>query len=116
MKTRYVCYLSAAFRSEEDLRLALRGTVGDLRGCGIYRLDMEIPDEVDSNLVRLIFKGLAVDHEYNPNDYVLVICKESDRAVEELNIRLQEAIDAARDALVPWSEVAAALTEFANPE
>jgi len=116
MKTRYVCYLSAAFRTEEDLRRALRGAVGDLSGCGIYRLDMEIPDEVDSDLVRLIFKGLAVDREYNPNDYVLVICKESDRAVEELNIRLQHAIEMARDALVPWSEVAAALTEFANPE
>jgi len=112
MKIGYVCYLSAALNSEEDLRRALAAAAGDLNPRGIYRLDLEIPAEVDSNLVRLIFRGLAVDHNRDPNDYVFAIYKEAERAVEELYIRLDQACAAAIDAGMAPSDVYAALVEM----
>lgn len=114
MQIRYVCYLSAAFGSEEDFLHVLTNAAGDMGHRGIHRLDMSIPEEVDISLVHLIFKGLAVDHDKHPNDYVFAIYKESERAVQELYIRLEEARREALDAGVSPAEVAAALVESAE--
>lgn len=108
MKIGYVCYLSAVLGSEEDLRRELANAAGDMSPRGIYRLDMSVPEEVDMHLVRLIFRGLAVDHDKHPNDYVFAIYKESERAVQELYIRLNEARNAALGAGMWPSQVAAA--------
>jgi hypothetical protein len=60
---------------------------------GIYRLDMGIPEEAGIHLVRLIFMGLAVDHDKNPN--VFAIYEARERAGQELHILLDEACRAA---------------------
>ena len=127
MQTRnYICYYGVGwaaepahplnFASAEDLLMVLSETAGDVRHKGICRLDLEIPDNVSPTLMRYIFMGLLAERGHDPTNYVFVICEEGVRGLDELNIRLKEAIDAARNAFVPWSEVAAALTEFANPE
>ena len=123
----YICYYGVdresaisntpyTFASEEDLRKVLAESAGELEDKGIFRLDLEIPDVVTPTLVMYVFMGLVAKREDNPNNFVLTICKEHERGLEELDIRLKEAIDAARNARVPWSDVVAALTGFAYPE
>lgn len=121
----YICYYGVgsaedpahplSFASAEDLRKVLSETAGYVGHKGICRLDLEIPDNVPPELMRYIFMGVIAERGQDPTNYVFAIYEWGGRGLEELNIRLQEAIDAARNASVPWSEVAAALTEFANP-